>query len=125
MHSEQELWKYLDGEMSAAEAESIEAAAQRDEALRQRIDELKAIKEEVLAGAPEPPPGFAERVAAMAAARSEVPVIDLAEARRFLRRMLVAAAILGAVGLAYLFMGWLPDLLEPSQMQANPLLGEK
>jgi anti-sigma factor RsiW len=127
MHSERELWKYLDGEMSAAEAEAIAAAAQSDEALRGRIDELRAIKAEVLAGAPEPAPDFAERVAAMAATavQSLAPVLDLDEARRYLRRVLVAAAILGAVGMAYLCLGWLPDLLEPPRIQANPLLGGK
>ena len=127
MHSEQELWRYLDGEMGAAEAEAIEAAAQSDEALRGRIDELRTIKTEVLAGAPEPTPDFAARVAAMAAnaGRSLAPVLDLDEARRYLKRVLVAAAILGAVGMAYLFLGWLPEFLEPSQIQANPLLGGK
>lgn len=125
MHSEQELWRYLDGEMSAAEAEAIEAAVQGDEALRGRIDELRAIKAEVLAGAPEPAPDFAARVAAMAATavQSLTPVVDLAEVRRYLRRVLVAAAILGAVGMTYLFLGWLPELLEPSGIEANPLLG--
>ncbi len=125
MHSEQELWRYLDGEMSAAEAEAIEAAVQGDEALRGRIDELRAIKAEVLAGAPEPAPDFAARVAAMAATavQSLTPVVDLDEVRRYLRRVLVAAAILGAVGMTYLFLGWLPELLEPSGIEANPLLG--
>ena len=125
MHSEQELWKYLDGELEAAQAAAIEQSAREDEALGRRLDEMRILKSEVVAGAPQPPADFPARVAILAARGFPAPVLDIEDARRFLRKTLVAAALLGAVGLAYLAFGWLPEFLEPSPMQANPLLGGK
>ena len=125
MHSEQELWRYLDGELPAEETKAIETSAATDDVLRARLDEMRALKKEVLAGAPTPPAGFAARVALLAQRMPNTPLLDMEDARRFLKRTLVAAAVLGAVGLAYLAFGWLPDILEPPPIQANPLLGGK
>jgi anti-sigma factor RsiW len=115
------LWKLLDGELSGAQADAIEAAADADPGLRRRLDELRAIKDGVLAGAPRPPPGFADKVAARAAGLAPAPVLDLEDARRLLRRALVAAVVLAAVGLAFFTIEVLPAVLEPIHAE-NPLL---
>jgi anti-sigma factor RsiW len=126
MRSDRELWKYLDGELTPEEASAIAAELERDPALKGRLNELEALSADVAAGAPEPPAGFAGKVAAMATLATPVPALDLDEARRFARRALVAAAVLGAVGLAYLAFGLLPDVLDTAQpLQASPLLGGK
>ena len=52
-------------------------------------------------------------------------ILDLEEARRFLRRALVAAALIGALGIGYLALEFVPSLLEPAPLQASPLLGGK
>jgi anti-sigma factor RsiW len=119
------LWKLLDGELSAAEADAIEAAAAADPGLRRRLEELSAQKQAVLAGAPRPPPGFAARVVAKAARLAPAPVLDLEDARRLLRRALVAAVVLAAVGLTFFVLEVLPTAFEPIHAE-NPLLrGEK
>jgi anti-sigma factor RsiW len=117
------LWKYVDGELPDEEARRIEAEARESEELQRRIGHLSDLKREVLAGAPEPPADFPDRVAELAAGGLRVPVLHLEEARRMLRRALVAAAILAAVGLAFLAFKVVPDWLEPSGLQAqDPLL---
>ncbi len=121
MYEDATLWKLLDGELPAAEAEALEAAAAADPGLRRRIEELRMHKEAVLAGAPRPPPGFAAKVAARAAGLAPAPVLDLEEARRLLRGALVAAAVLAAVGLAFFAIEVLPTLFEPIYAD-NPLL---
>jgi anti-sigma factor RsiW len=120
MHDDATLWKLLDGELSAADAAAIEAAAAADPGLRRRIEELAAQKEAVLAGAPQPPPGFSARVAAKAAGLAPAPVLDLEDARRLLRRALVAAVVLAAVGLAFFAIEVLPTVFEPIYAE-NPL----
>jgi anti-sigma factor RsiW len=115
------LWKLLDGELPAAEAEAIEAAAAADPGLRRRLEELRALKEGILAGAPRPSPGFAARVAARAAGLAPAPVLDLEDARRLLRRALVAAVVLAAIGLAVFALEVLPAAFEPVHAD-NPLL---
>jgi len=122
MHTDRELWRFLDKEMEPADALALEAAAEKDPALARRLDELAMLGHQVAAGAPAPPAGFAGRVAALAG-RTPAPLLDLDDARRFMKRALIAAAVLGAVGLAYLAFGLLPDLLAPDPMTANPLLG--
>ena len=122
MYTDRELWRFLDKEMDPADALALEAAAERDPTLARRLDELAMLGHHVAAGAPTPPAGFAERVAALAG-HASAPLLDLDDARRFMKRALIAAAILGAVGLAYLAFGLLPDLLAPDPMTANPLLG--
>jgi anti-sigma factor RsiW len=119
--SDEQLWKLLDGELPDAEAQALKKAAAKDPALRARIEEFSTMKEAVLAGAPEPPPGFPDRVAELAAERSRASVIDLEDARRFLRRALIAAALLAAVGLAFVAADVLPSWVEPAKA-ADPLL---
>jgi len=121
MHDDATLWKLLDGELSAAQAEAIEAAAAADPGLRRRLEELRAQKEAVLAGAPRPSPGFAAKVVARAAGLAPAPVLDLDDARRLLRRALVAALVMAAVGLAMFALEVLPTAFEPIHAD-NPLL---
>ncbi|MHC4931043.1 MAG: anti-sigma factor, partial [Planctomycetota bacterium] len=112
MYSDEQLWKFLDGEASDAEARAIAESAAADPALERRLEQLRAVKREVLAGAPEPPPDFPERVAAQATRRTRDSILDLEEARRFLKGALVAAAVLAAVGIAFLAFEVLPGWLE-------------
>jgi anti-sigma factor RsiW len=120
MYDDTTLWKLVDGELAPAEAEAVEAAAEKDPTLRRRIAQLRAMKRGVLDGAPTPPDGFARRVAAQAIARGPAPVLDLADARRFVRRVAVAAAIVGALGLAYLVADVVPSLFPSRQIEASP-----
>ena len=62
--SDAQLWRFLDGELSEAEATRIERDAAADPALATRLDGLRVIGSGVLAGAPRPPSGFAAKVAA-------------------------------------------------------------
>ena len=123
MHTDRELWRYLDEELAPADARALEVTAGKDPGLARRLDELRTMGREVAAGAPPPPAGFSKRVVAALTGHPSAPPLDLDEARRFLKRALVAAVILGAVGLAYIAFGLLPDLLAPDPMTANPLLG--
>lgn len=122
MYPDKTLWKLLDGDLPPAEASAISAAAEKDPALKRRIEDLRLLKAGVLAGAPEPPAGFAERVVALAATLKPAPIVDLLEVRRFLRRALVAAAVLAALGLVYMAVEVVPDLFRPD-MYADRLLG--
>ncbi|MHC4223228.1 MAG: hypothetical protein ACYSUN_04490 [Planctomycetota bacterium] len=123
MYNDEQLWKFLDGEASDAEARAIAESAAADPALERRIEQLRAVKREVLAGAPEPPPGFPGRVAALATQGTQASILDMEDARRFLKGALVAAAILAAVGLAFLAFEVLPGWIEPPPISAhNPLL---
>lgn len=125
MHSESDetLWRYVEGELLPDRARDIETREREYPALRKRIDDIRLIKEELLAGAPEPPAGFVQRVTRSAAALPGTPVIRIDEARRFLYRALVAATILAAVGLALLVFKVLPGNVTPDPLQASPLLG--
>jgi len=125
MHDEATLWKLLDRELPPAEAAAIEQEAKDDPALRARIEELRAIKAGTLDGAPQPPPGFADRIAERSRDLQPAPVLDLEDARRFLRRALVAAAVLAAVGLTYLAIEVVPDLVREPVYADNPLLPGK
>ena len=120
MHSDERLWHFVDGELPPAEAAAIETEAETDDLLRQRIREFRSIKREVLAGAPQPPPDFADRVAHLAAGREPAPLIDLDEARGLLKRALVAAALAAAVGMGYLAFEILPKMMEPPPIHAAP-----
>ncbi|MHC4816746.1 MAG: hypothetical protein ACYTF8_01625 [Planctomycetota bacterium] len=121
MYDDTTLWKLLDGELHAEQAEAIEAAAAADPGLRRRLEELRAQKEAVLAGAPRPSPGFAAKVVARAAGLAPAPVLDLEDARRLLRRALIAALVLAAVGLAIFSVEVLPTAFKPIHAD-NPLL---
>ncbi len=118
MYSDEQIWRYVDGLMEAGDAQRLKQQAQADEELQARIEQCRLIRSEVLAGAPEPPPDFAAELARRAAA---APVLDLAEARRVLKRALVAAALLAAVGLALLAMEALPGILRAEETIAEPL----
>jgi anti-sigma factor RsiW len=121
MHPDDDtLWRYVYGESPPDEAARIEDDARTDAALARRIEDLRVVRHELLAGAPELPDDFPDRVVAAALERPVATLVDLAEARRFLRRALVAAALLGAIGLTYLAVEVLPDLLAPSALQAHP-----
>ena len=117
--SDQRLWAYLDGEASADEGAAIETAAAENAALAAQLAEMRILKDEVLVGAPMPPADFADRVVAVAK-KYAAPILDLREAHRMLRRALVAAAILAAVGMGLLAARIVPELLEPAPIQASP-----
>ncbi|MHC4937402.1 MAG: anti-sigma factor [Planctomycetota bacterium] len=125
-YTDSHLWRYLDGLLPPPDAEAIEREARDDERLAARIDELRLIGETVREGAPAPPPGFAKRVAATAQLRGATPrsaeVLDL---RRFVRRVLVAAAVLAALGIGYLAVEVVPDIVA-NQVSAktDPLMEE-
>lgn len=121
MYDDRTLWRRLDGEMPEAEARQLDDAAAKDIGLARRIAELKEISTAARGGVPRPPPDFAARVAARALRGPVAPVLELDEARRFLRRVVVAAAILAALGLTYLAAEVLPKVIEAPQLLADPL----
>ncbi|MEM8885312.1 MAG: hypothetical protein AAGD14_14685 [Planctomycetota bacterium] len=124
-YTDSDLWRYLDGELPAATAAVVREAAQSDPALQARLDELRTISAAVLDGAPKPTEGFSNRVVAAALLQGATPpTADVIELRRFVRRALVAAAVLAAVGLGYLALEVMPELLLGPDLQAgsDPLL---
>jgi anti-sigma factor RsiW len=121
MYDDRTIWRHLDGELPEAEARAFEAAAAKDPALARRIAELREVSAAVRGGVPKPPPDFAAKVVARAMAGPIAPVLPLDEARRFLRRVVVAAAILAAAGVAYLAAEILPKVLETPLWADNPL----
>ncbi len=124
MRTDRLLWQLLDGDLPDAEAARLRAEAATDPVLASRIAALAELKRGILAGTPPVPPGFSRRIEALARLGGPAPSVDLAEMRRFLRRALVAAAILGAVGLAYLAAAVVPRLLTPPPLHAqDSLLG--
>ncbi len=124
MRTDRQLWQLLDGELPEAEAARLRAEAAGDAEFAARISALASVKRGILAGTPPVPPGFSRRIEALASRGGPAPAVDLDEIRRFLRRSLVAAAILGAIGLAYLAAELGPKLLAPPPLQAkDPLLG--
>lgn len=123
MYDDRTIWRHLDGELRDAEARAFEDAVGKDPALARRIAELREVSAAVRGGVPKPPPDFAARVVARAMAGPTAPVFPLDEARRFLRQVVVAAAILAAAGLAYLAVEVLPKVLGAPVM-ADPLLGK-
>jgi anti-sigma factor RsiW len=123
MYDDRTIWRHLDGEMPEAEARAFGDALARDPALARRIAELREVSAAVRGGVPKPPPDFAARVVARAVAGPLAPVLPLDEARRFLRRVVVAAAILAAAGLAYLAVEVIPKVVG-TPLLADPLLGK-
>ena len=123
--TEAQLWRFIDGELPEAEASRIESAAAADEALAGRIDTLREIGSSVLDGALRPPSGFASKVVASAQLRGARPPAELLEMRRFARRVLAAAAILAAVGLAYLAIDFVPDVFDRLVAGSDPLLDQR
>ncbi len=113
MHNDATLWKLIDGELPADEARALKDAAATDEALRRRIDEMRAMKDGILAGAPEPPPDFANRTVARVRA-STGRVVHLETRLRRMTWMAAAASIFAVVAIGILTIGPLraesPDL---------------
>jgi anti-sigma factor RsiW len=124
-YTDSQLWRYLDGVLPAADAESIEHAANQDATLAARLDELRLIGEAVRDGAPTAPPGFANRVAATAQLRGASPrSAEILDLRRFVRRALVAAALLAALGLGYIVVEVVPDIVANRiSAKTDPLMG--
>lgn len=120
-----QLWRFLDGELPEAEASRIESAAAGDAVLASRIEELREVGRGVLGGLPRAPSGFAAKVVASAQLRGARPPAELLEMRRFARRVLVAAAILAAVGLAYLAVDVVPDMFDRLVAGSDPLLDQR
>ena len=123
-YSDPKLWLYLDGEMAEADAEALEHDVALSAALSDRLDELRLIADAVLDGAPTPPAGFGARVAAASQLQGSTPrSAEILDLQRLVRRMLIAAALLAAVGLSYLAFEVLPDLVS-SEIHAgsDPLL---
>ncbi|MHC4409341.1 MAG: anti-sigma factor [Planctomycetota bacterium] len=124
-YTDSQLWRYLDGVLPAADAESIEHAANQDATLVARLDELRLIGEAVRDGAPTAPPGFANRVAATAQLRGASPrSAEILDLRRFVRRALIAAALLAALGLGYIVVEVVPDIVANRiSAKTDPLMG--
>jgi anti-sigma factor RsiW len=123
-YTDAQLWCYLDGEMAATDAEALERAVALNAADSERLDELRLISDTILDGAPTPPAGFGARVAAASQLQGSTPrSVELLDLQRFVRRALIAAALLAAVGLGYLAFEVLPDLVS-SEIHAgsDPLL---
>jgi anti-sigma factor RsiW len=123
MYDDRTIWRHLDGALPEAEARAFEDALAKDPALGRRIAELREVSAAVREGVPKPPPDFAARVVARAMAGPIAPVLQLDEARRFLRRVVVAAAVLAAAGVAYLAIEIVPIVIE-KPLLAEPLLGK-
>ncbi|MCK6460915.1 MAG: hypothetical protein L6Q95_13615 [Planctomycetes bacterium] len=123
MYDDRTIWRHLDGELPEGEARAFEDALTKDPALARRIAELREVSAAVRGGVPKPPPDFAARVVARAMELPIAPVLPLDEARRFLRRVVVAAAVLAALGLAYLAIEIVPVVIE-KPLLAEPLLGK-
>ncbi len=124
-YTDSQLWRYLDGVLPAADAESIEHAANQDATLAARLDDLRLIGEAVRDGAPSAPPGFANRVAATAQLRGASPrSAEILDLRRFVRRALIAAALLAALGLGYIVVEVVPDIVANRiSAHTDPLMG--
>lgn len=120
MIDDRTLWRRLDGEMPEAEAQALDAEAARDPGLARRIAELRDVSAAARRGVPRPPPDFAARVVARALKGPDAPALDLDDARRFLRRVVMAAALLAALGLAYLAAEVLPKVIS-TEIRADPL----
>ena len=124
--SDAQLWRFVDGELARADAAAIEraAAADGDIAARiaARIADMRAMSAGVFAGAPKPPAGFPAKVAAAARLRGTPPPAELLEMQQFVRRVLIAATIVGAVGLAYMAFDVVPDLVDRLVAEPDPFL---
>ncbi len=120
MHSDEKLWKQLDGELSPTECEAIDKEARTDAALAARLDEFRLMKRDVLAGAPKPPVDFPDRAVRAATSTARL-VFDLQAARRKLKAVLIAAAVLAAVGLTLFVVGG-PGLFEVPDIGARDLI---
>ncbi|MHC4953158.1 MAG: hypothetical protein ACYTGZ_04655 [Planctomycetota bacterium] len=117
-----QLWRFVDGELAPADAAAVEQAASTDSAIAARIDGMRTMSAAVLDGAPRPPAGFAAKVAATARLRGAPAPAEILEMRQFVRRILIAAAIVAAVGLTYMAVDVVPDLVDRLVAEPDPLL---
>ncbi|MEZ6035866.1 MAG: hypothetical protein R3F29_00195 [Planctomycetota bacterium] len=120
------LQRYLDRELSADEAAAFAARLLTDAALRDRVQQAEALRAPLLAAAAAPVPrasaSFTQKVMAEVRRqpnREQLMRLDLSEtALRVCRRILLAAAVLCAIGAAAL--GGLFDRAGADTLQAAP-----
>jgi anti-sigma factor RsiW len=116
--SDQQLQRYLDGELSKTEAAAFAARMLADGDLRQRVEALEQVQAGFASAADlgsgvRAPAGFTASVMAEVRrlpSREQLLQNDVAEATvRLCRRLLLAAAVLLGLGL-----GWQSGLLDPN-----------
>jgi anti-sigma factor RsiW len=108
-HDERQLQRYLDGALDPAAAAAFAARLQGDDALRQRHDEAVAMRGLFTAAAAATPRRpRADFTAGVLAAARQLPTRqqlqqadEVGAAMAFCRRLLFAAALLGALGLLW------------------------
>lgn len=108
-HDERQLQRYLDGALDPAAAAAFAARLQGDAALRQRHDEAVAMRGLFTAAAAATPRRpRADFTAGVLAAARQLPTRqqlqqadEVGSAMAFCRRLLFAAALLGALGLLW------------------------
>lgn len=107
-HDERQLQRYLDGALDPAAAAAFAARLQGDAALRQRHDEAVAMRSLFTAAAATPRRPRADFTAGVLAAARQLPTRqqlqqadEVGAAMAFCRRLLFAAALLGALGLLW------------------------
>lgn len=114
--SDQELQRYVDGELSESEAAAFAARMLSDSELRQRVEALEQVQfgfaaAAAASGPAKAPAGFTASVMAEVRrqpSREQLQQNDIAEATvRLCRRLLIAAAMLLGLGL-----GWQSGLFQ-------------
>lgn len=114
-NSDQELQRYVDGELSESEAAAFAARMLSDSELRQRVEALEQVQfgfaAAAASGPAKAPAGFTANVMAEVRrqpSREQLQQNDIAEATvRLCRRLLIAAAMLLGLGL-----GWQSGLFQ-------------
>ncbi len=116
------LSAYLDGELTAAEAREVEAALARDPALRNELEALRAAVDLLRnEGLVEPPPGFADRLAARLE-REPMPV----GWRRWVREVRPEAVMLAAAAfLVVVYVGNKDKFPELTPPEGAPVVAAK
>ncbi|MFT4513779.1 MAG: anti-sigma factor RsiW [Planctomycetota bacterium] len=116
--SDQELQRYVDGQLSESEAATFVARMLSDNGLRQRVEALEQVQTGFAAAADSSsaasaPAGFTANVMSEVRrlpSREQLQQNDMAEtAARLCRRLFIAAAMLLGLGL-----GWQSGLLSPN-----------
>lgn len=122
---ELQLQRYLDGELPPDDAAAFTARLAAEPAVRRRHDEARALRAGFAAARSEgrrAPAGFTAGVLAAARhlpAREEMQQLDVAAGgASFCRRMLLAAAVLGALG--FLWRSGLVTDRSSDTLQATP-----
>ena len=115
--TDQELQRYVDGQLSESEAAAFAARMLSDNELRQRVETMELTQAGFAAaadvGPASAPAGFTANVMSEVRrlpGREQLQQNDMAEATvRFCRRLLIAAALILGIGL-----GWQSGLLSPN-----------